>query len=193
MLDKMIENQIYLAPIQGITDFIFRDLFCRHFHGIDKVFAPFVRFQNDLEIKKSQIIDLLPANNNGKCFVPQVLSNNADEIIYFANYISDLGYSELNWNLGCPFPMLVKRQLGSGLLPFADRIEQILSKVFQMVTIQFSIKMRLGFSDKAESIQVLNVLNKFSLSEIIIHPRLGTQIYKGVVDLEAFTNCLLAS
>jgi tRNA-dihydrouridine synthase B len=189
----MSEIKIYLAPIQGITDYTFRNLFCKHFAGIDKVFAPFVRFQNEFEIKKSQVIDLFPKNNIPETTVPQILSNNATEILYFADYIKDLGYAELDWNLGCPFPMLTKRQLGSGILPFPERIDSILHEVYQKISIKLSIKMRLGYAQHAETFPVLEILNKYPLSEIIIHPRLGKQMYKGSVDLESFSECLKIS
>jgi tRNA-dihydrouridine synthase B len=189
----MAQTEFYLAPIQGITDNTFRNLFCTHFLGVDKVFAPFVRLQNGLEIKKSQMNDLLPKNNRCKAFVPQILSNNANEILYFAEYIQSLGYSELNWNLGCPFPMVTKRQMGSGLLPFTEKVDNILELVFRKIAIRLSIKMRLGYSTNEEAMPLLKIMNKFPISEIIIHPRLGKQMYKGSVDLDSFSECLKVS
>ena len=181
--------KIYLAPIQGITDFTFRNLFNKHFKGIFKFYTPFVRFGGKLEVKKSQQTDLLSEKNLVERLVPQILTNSADEILYFVGYVQKLGYSEVNWNLGCPFPMVTKRQLGSGLLPFPDKIDTILNGIFENNSLNFSVKMRLGYSRVEESIRILNVLNKYPVSEIIIHPRVGTQMYKGSVNPDAFLEC----
>lgn len=186
----MSDLKLYLAPIQGITDHIFRSTFNNFFPGTHKAFTPFVRFQKSLEIKKSQIADIQPENNSIKYIVPQVLSNKASEIIYFASLVKQLGYSEINWNLGCPFPMVVNRNMGSGLLKNAGLIDEILETVFQNIKIDLSIKMRTGYLKGEEIFPVLEVLNKYPVSEIIIHPRVGKQMYSGYVDLDLFEECL---
>jgi tRNA-dihydrouridine synthase len=179
-----------LAPIQGITDFTFRNLIAKHFQGIDKVYTPFIRFQSGLEIKKQQLYDILPENNSTVKTIPQVLSNNPDEILFFASHIHRLNYPEFNWNLGCPYPMVAKRQMGSGLLPFPERINRIFETIYEKLPVKISVKMRLGYFDKHEVFEVLDVFEKFQLSEIIIHARIGKQMYKGEVDLDTFENCM---
>jgi tRNA-dihydrouridine synthase len=186
----MQHTQIYLAPIQGITDYIFRNQILKHFVGLDIVFAPFVRFQHGLEFKKSQLTDIQPINNQTEFFIPQILSKSAEEILYFAQYINNLGYKELNWNLGCPFPMVTNKQLGSGMLPYPEIIDQTLQNVFSKIETKLSVKMRLGLINSSESIDVIKILNNYPLSELIIHPRVGKQMYKGKVDLESFSKCL---
>ncbi len=186
----MNANAFSLAPLQGITDYHFRNLFNQHFKGLEAVYTPFIRLQNDKTIKKSQIADILPVNNNTLKVVPQILTNTVDEFIYMAKYISDLGYTEMNWNLGCPFPMVVKRQMGSGLLPFHDRIEEILNKVMPLIACNLSIKMRAGYQNDTDILNVIPVLNQFPITEIIIHPRVGTQMYKGEANPDIVENCL---
>jgi tRNA-dihydrouridine synthase len=183
--------KLYLAPIQGITDYTFRNTFVECFHGLNKAFSPFVRFQQGFEIKKSQLNDIIAENNNQEIIVPQVLSNKSTEILHFASLVKDLGYSEINWNLGCPFPMVVNRKMGAGILPDAELIDKILEEVFQDIKIKLSIKMRIGFINTEEVFPVLEVLDKYPVSEIIIHPRLGKQMYKGTVNLDIFEKCLI--
>jgi tRNA-dihydrouridine synthase B len=189
----MSDLKLYLAPLQGITDHVFRNIFNKFFPGLHKTFTPFVRFKNDLEIKKSQISDILPENNALQLVTPQILSNKASEIIFFASYVKDLGYSEINWNLGCPFPMVANRKLGSGLLQYNSLIDEILKEVFPKIQIDLSVKMRLGYSNNQEIYPIIEVLNKYPVSEIIIHPRIGKQMYKGEIDLESFAKCIIST
>ena len=156
----MHQTQLYLAPIQGITDYIFRNQVLKHFVGLNKVFAPFVRFQHGFEFKKSQLTDIHPINNQTEFFIPQILSKSSEEILYFAQYINDLGYKELNWNLGCPFPMVTNKQLGSGMLPYPEIIDQTLQDVFSKIEVKLSVKMRLGLISSSESIDFIKILNR---------------------------------
>ncbi|OQY05690.1 MAG: hypothetical protein B6I20_00695 [Bacteroidetes bacterium 4572_117] len=189
MVSPDTSRKISLAPLQGITDYHFRNAFNTHFIRIDKAYTPFLRLDKG-DIKKSQIKDVLPENNKGLHLIPQILTNSVDEFIYFSKYLSDLNYKEINWNLGCPFPMITKRQMGSGLLPFPEKIEHILEKVLDIIPTKVSIKMRLGYENDGDILKILPILDKFPLSEIIIHARVGKQMYKGKPNIEAFEKCV---
>ncbi len=173
--------KLSLAPLQGITDFYFRNALAKYFGGIDVAYTPYLRFQKG-EIKKSSLADILPENNKIR-LVPQILSNKPDEILYFDNLFHSLGYTEMNWNLGCPYPMVAKHQLGSGLLAFPALIDDILQQVIPKMKLNFSVKMRSGYETPEEFEKVLEVLNKYPLTEIIFHPRYGKQLYKGKADV----------
>lgn len=178
------------SPLQGFTDFKFRNTFNKHFGGIDTFYAPYIRLNDNLEMKSSKFRDVLPENNSVSDLVPQVLTNDADEFLIVAKDVQQLGYSELNWNLGCPSPTVVKRELGSGLLPNVDKIDSILNKVFSESDISVSIKMRLGFDNSEDIFKILPVLEKYPIKNIAIHTRIGKQMYKGNVDLESFKACI---
>ena len=107
-----------------------------------------------------------------------------------AKAVQALGYNELNWNLGCPYPMVAKKGMGSGLLRMPDRIDEILYRVSAESDIRVSVKMRLGYESPQEIFQVIPVLEKYKLASIAIHPRIGKQLYKGEVDLKTFEACL---
>ena len=184
----MNKTCFYLAPIQGITDFTFRNVFDRHFDGISKYYTPFIRYSNN-EIRRSQLVDINLKNNDPDKVIPQILSNKGDEILQFARIVKDFGYKEFNWNLGCPYPMVVNRKQGSGMLPFPDMIEKTLEQIFEYLPLKLSVKLRLGYENNTEIYPVLEILNKYGISEIIIHPRIGKQEYKGTADIEMFENC----
>lgn len=179
--------QLSLAPLQGFTDLVFRRAFAKHIGGIDQFYTPFLVLQNGDSLKSSHRREVDP--NVEENLIPQFIGNSLKEFIFFRDYLIELGYKKMNWNLGCPFPMLAKKKKGSGLLPYPEMIEEILSEGLDD-RIELSIKMRIGYESSEEFEAVLNVLNKFNLSEIIVHPRLGKQMYKGDVNLEAFGKVL---
>lgn len=181
---------IYSSPLQGFTDFRFRNAFQQFFGGIDQYIAPYIRVNGKLEIKPASERDILPANNNSLDLVPQIITKDADEFLFVARYVQKLGYKELNWNLGCPHPMIAKRGMGSGLLSMPGKIAEILSRVSAETDLQISVKMRLGYESSQEIFHVLPVLERYRLANITIHPRIGKQLYKGEVDLKAFQECL---
>jgi len=181
---------IYSSPLQGFTDFRFRNAFQSYFGGIDTYIAPYIRVYGTTEIKPGNARDILPANNSSLDLIPQIITKDADEFLFVAKYVLKLGYTELNWNLGCPYPMIAKRGMGSGLLKLPGKIDEILNRVCAESDIQISVKMRLGYESPQEIFNVLPVLEKYRLSNITIHPRIGKQLYRGEVDLKTFEDCL---
>jgi len=184
---------LYLAPIKGVTDALFRNTFHRHFAGIDAAIAPFINPQRNALFDDRMLSDVLPENNTSKPVVPQLLQTSPADFLVLATRLTDLGFTHINWNLGCPVAMVAKKKRGSGLLPFPDEIIDILDKVISKLTIQLSIKTRLGFAEKSEILHLLPRLNDFPLKEIIIHTRLGHQLYRGKTDPQSFNKCLKVS
>jgi len=152
--------------------------------------APYIRVNGKMEIKAANERDILPANNRSLDLIPQIITKDAGEFLFVAAFVQKLGYNELNWNLGCPYPMVAKRGMGSGLLAKSDEIDKILNKICAETDIKVSVKMRLGYESPLEIFQVLPVLEKYPLTNIAIHPRIGKQLYKGNTDLLTFEKCI---
>ncbi len=186
----MTETYLYLAPLRGITDVLFRTVFASHFGGFDLAVAPFINPQRNGSTKKSLLADVRPEDNLRLPIIPQLLNNDAAEFLELARRLQDQGHTRLNWNLGCPAPMVANKRRGSGLLAYPEQIVSLLELVLPKLSATLSIKMRLGFRDPAESLALLPLLEAFPLEEIIIHPRLGKQLYRGITDLEGFAACL---
>lgn len=178
--------QIYLAPLQGLTDWIFRESFTEHIGTFDKTFTPFVRVQGGEFYRPSQCNDMLPAHNIFQKPVPQFLGNTADSFKRFENLCLEHHYTEANINMGCPFPMITGKHMGAGLLAHPTEVSQLLEGIFANTKLKISIKCRLGQESVTEFKQLVPVFNNFPLEEIIIHPRVGKQQYKGEADTEAF-------
>jgi len=182
--------KLYLAPLRGITDYIYRNTFARHFDGFDAAVTPFIPTLKAIRAKPSHLKDVLPENNTAMPIVPQIIGNNHENFIPLAGQLSDLGYETVNWNLGCPFPMVAKKQRGSGLLPYPDKIENFLEKTVPAIPNRLSIKIRLGRKTSAELDRLIPIFNRYPLQEIIVHPRTGIQMYDGKPDLDAFERCI---
>ncbi|WP_417620042.1 tRNA dihydrouridine synthase [Oceanihabitans sediminis] len=178
------------SPLQGFTDFRFRNAFHHYFGGIDTFYAPYIRLNGKLKIKQSYQNDLQLENNSTTNLIPQVMTNDADEFLFVVKYVQSLGYKELNWNLGCPYPMVTKSGMGSGLICNPTKIDEILKRAHNETDITVSMKMRMGYEHAEEILDTFPILDNYPLKSIAIHARIGKQLYKGPVDLEAFSRCL---
>ena len=180
---------LYMAPLKGITDSLFRQVFNRHFPGLDRAVAPFVNPQKSPRYPDKLIADLRPEKNGGIDLVPQVLNSDVEGFVALGNRFHELGYREINWNLGCPVKMVAGKKRGSGLLPYPDQIIDLLDQALPRLKPALSIKMRLGYHSHEEALALLPRLDRFPLTEIIVHARLGIQLYRGPVHLDRFELC----
>ncbi|CAG37640.1 tRNA-dihydrouridine synthase family protein [Desulfotalea psychrophila] len=187
------EIRLSLAPIRGLTTASFRSLFCKHFAGFNSSIAPFINPQKRASFDNKMLKDVLPEANMVVPVIPQLLHNNAEDFIALAGRLAELGYKEINWNLGCPAPMVAKKKRGSGMLAHPDLIVEFLEEVLPQIPVKLSIKTRLGYSNTAQTKELLPRLDQFPLTEIIIHARLGKQMYKGTTDPDTFAECLQLS
>jgi len=180
--------QIYLAPLQGLTDWIFRESYTQHIGAFDKTFTPFVRMQNGEFYRPSQCNDLLPEHNQMQQPVPQFLGKDVASFLRFEELCLEHGYNEANINMGCPYPMVTGKGMGAGLLANPNTIKQLLEGVFASTKLKISVKCRLGLEKPTDFESLIPIFNAFPLEEMIIHPRIGKQQYKGEADMEAFAN-----
>lgn len=188
----MTESNVTLlsSPLQGFTDFRFRNAFHQYFGGIDTFYSPYIRLNGKLIIKGAYERDILPEHNDSLTVIPQVMTNDVEEFLFVVKFIQQFGYKELNWNLGCPYPMVTKQGMGSGLVKNTEQINHILERVHNETDVIVSMKMRLGYDDSEEILETLSMLENYPIKNIAIHARIGKQLYKGGVDLEGFQRCL---
>ncbi|MCR5645349.1 MAG: tRNA-dihydrouridine synthase family protein [Bacteroidales bacterium] len=182
--------KLSLGPFQGITDAPFRNVFKKHFGGIDKFYTPFFTGIQKDHAKNMQVEEIDPTCNDVETLTPQILSTDAEEILRFATQCKALGYKEINLNMGCPFPRVANKKRGSGLLPYPEKIDAMLDRVFEQIEVGFSVKCRLGYISPDEIYPVIEVFNQYPLSELIIHPRIGKQLYKGEADVKRFAELM---
>lgn len=177
--------EIHFAPLQGYTDCCYRNLHNRIFGGVDAYYTPFVRMEHG-ELRKKDIRDLLPENDNTGKLIPQVIVRDVQELDFLVSAIREMGYNRIDVNMGCPFPMQTKKGRGAGLLPFPEDVEKLSYYINDNPEVDFSIKMRLGCTDTRECLRLLPVLNGTRLKHIAVHPRIAVQQYKGDLDMNTF-------
>ncbi|MDP4184287.1 MAG: tRNA-dihydrouridine synthase family protein [Bacteroidota bacterium] len=177
--------QIYLAPMQGFTDFVYRNALHRHFNSIDKYFTPYLVLENDGSVRNSKLKEIFPENND-QVVIPQILPANEEELVRLTDLIAGYGYHEININMACPYPMVTRRGRGAGLLPSPEKIEMLLKTAFSKFDLQFSVKLRAGLESFQEIEAIIPILNQYPLTEVILHPRIASQLYKGAADKALF-------
>lgn len=177
--------KIWLAPLHGITNYMFRNSLYRHFGGIDYCVTPFLPVQETAKLNIKNWKDIWPKNNTTLSTVPQLMGNKPSHFVDTMRAVHDeYGYQAFNWNIGCPVAQVVRRRRGCGIMPDPDTVEEVVRTVTSQTPYRFSVKMRLGLKDPAEGLRILERLDDYPLDFIVIHPRLGEQMYDGVPDLE---------
>ena len=183
--------QIYFAPLEGITGYVFRNAYEKYYGGIDKYFTPFISPHTKKLMDSREKRDILPENNKGLNIVPQVLTNCAEDLIDLANQLhDDYGYDEINLNLGCPSKTVTTKGKGSGFLEYPERMEELFERYFKACNVRLSIKTRIGYYEAEEAKRLFNIYERFPFEEIIIHPRLGSQLYRETPNHEVFEEYL---
>lgn len=178
--------KLYLAPLEGITNYVYRKALFTCFDGFDKYFIPFIRAKQNLNLSGREKKDLLPENNEGMYAVPQILTRKAEDFIRTVELLSEYGYKEVNLNLGCPSKTVVTKGCGAGFLANPEELERFLDEIFEKCDIKISVKTRLGMEDASEFRELMKIYNKFPMEELIIHPRVQKDFYKNTPNLEAF-------
>ena len=183
----------YLAPMEGITGYIYRNSYNKYFNNIDKFFTPFITPNTSKSFKTKELRDLLPENNEGLNVVPQILTNDSEGFISTAKKLKDLGYNEINLNLGCPSGTVVSKYRGSGFLAKREELDKFLDEIFNIDDMKISIKTRIGKDKPEEFYELINIYNKYPLEELIIHPRTREDFYGNKPNLEVFKDALSLS
>ena len=176
---------IHFAPLQGYTDDVYRRIHHELMGGIQTYYTPFLRMEGG-GVRSKDMRDIRPEFNEGVPVVPQIIVKSMKEFDFLTGIVEEKGYTRVDINMGCPFPLQAKHGRGSGLLAHVDIIEEMAKAIAAKSQLKFSVKMRLGWENANEWRPVLDILNSIPLEQITLHPRIGTQQYKGSVSMEAF-------
>ncbi len=182
--------KIAMAPLEGITTYVFRNAFDKYYGGVDRYFTPFLTASH---LKGRELREVHPDNNKGLDVVPQILANDSEQFLEIARQLAELGYKEVNLNLGCPSGTVVSKKRGAGLLGDIKMLDEFLNGIYggaDKIGVQISIKTRIGMEFLSEWEDILSVYIKYPIKELIIHPRLRNEFYKGEVHMDAFRKAL---
>ena len=177
---------LYFAPLEGITGYIYRNTHAELFGGCDAYYAPFITPVENERLNKKCLRDILPENNRCPKLIVQLLSNNPKTYFKFEDEILPMGYNEININLGCPSGTVVKKGRGSGFLREREAMADFFKEIFESNKAESSVKTRIGFYDKSEYEPLMDIYNAHSLKSLIVHPRTREDYYKGSVHMDVF-------
>lgn len=181
--------KIYLAPMEGITGYIFRSNLCKYFGGIDKYFTPFISPCAKGVLGKKVLKDILPENNKGQNLVPQILTNSAEGFITMCKSLEGYGYTEFNLNLGCPSGTVASKGRGAGFLAYPDDLDRFLDVIFKS-GFRISVKTRIGIKEPLEFYKLMEIYNRYPIHELIIHPRTRKDMYNNKPNTEIYAYAL---
>lgn len=180
----------YFAPMEGLTDYIFRGIHHRFFPGVDRYYTPFLSPTSDGRFDRKAFKDVLPENNTGVPVIPQLLTKRSEDFLWAAQLLAEHGYREVNLNLGCPSGTVVAKGKGSGMLADLPALETFLSEIFEKSPIDISIKTRLGLKSETEFPALLELFCRFPIKELTIHTRVREDFYRKPAHMEAFALAL---
>ena len=178
--------QIYFAPLEGITGYVFRNAYAKYYGGVDKYFTPFITPHTKKLMNSREKRDILPENNIGVRIVPQVLTNKTEELIDICERLKEYGYHEVNLNLGCPSRTVTAKGKGSGFLEEPQKLEEFFDRFFKVSDTRLSIKTRIGVSEVEEAARLFRIFERFPFEEVIIHARLQQEFYQGTPHYDVF-------
>ena len=185
--------QYYFAPLEGLTDSFFRKIHHKYFPGVDRYYTPFFSPTVHRALTAREARELPLADSLDVTVIPQLLTKVSEDFIWMAGVCKDRGYEEVNLNLGCPSGTVTAKGKGSGMLRDLGLLDQFLDKIFSGAVLPISIKTRIGFESSDEFPAIMEVLNRYPICELTVHPRVRTAFYKGHVDMDAFRYALEAS
>ena len=177
------------APMEGITGYIYRNAHHQVFGGITTYYTPFITPTQTRRLSAKELNDILPEHNQGMRIIPQILTNKAEDFLWAAENMRQLGYEEINLNLGCPSGTVVSKNRGAGFLIMTEELNAFLDKVcdgMEKLNLKFSVKTRIGKVDPAEWEELLEIYNRYPLERLIVHPRIRTDYYKNHPNLDEF-------
>lgn len=180
------------APLQGVTDNVWRMAQHEVFGGADAYYAPFMRVEHG-DIRRKDLRDVEPERNAGITLIPQILACSPDHSLMMVTALKEMGYNRIDINLGCPFPPIAMHRKGSGMLAYPELIEELFKALGNVEGVKFSVKMRIGWDRNDQWRDILPMMDLISPCHITVHPRTGKQQYKGELDIEQFEAILAAS
>ncbi len=183
----------YFAPMEGLTDSIFRRLHHAYFPGVTRYYMPFLSPTIHRTLTHKEDRELPVADSVGFSAVPQILTKVPEDFLWAAQVCRDRGYDEVNLNVGCPSGTVVSKGKGSGMLRDLDALDRFLDQVFSASPLPITVKTRLGLERVEEFAPILDIYNRYPIRELTIHPRVRKAFYDGPVHMASFEYALAES
>lgn len=173
---------LYLAPMEGVTDAIFRKM-CKQ-HGADFLISEFI--SSDALIRDvEQSIQKMDFEENERPFGVQIFGYNEDTLSMAAKKAEEYKPDFIDINWGCPVKKVVSKGAGSAILKDIPKMIRLTKAVVEAVSLPVTVKTRLGWDETDKPIiEVAEMLQDVGIQAITIHGRTRAQQYGGVADWE---------
>ena len=183
----------YAAPLEGMTNHLWRRIHADIFGGADRYFTPFVSPNATCKFQTKELNELI--HNESLPVIPQILTNSAEHFLWAAREMAQMGYEEINFNLGCPSGTVVAKRKGSGLLSYPEDLQRMLEEIFEGLPagMKLSVKTRIGKEREEEWVRILEIYRHFPFSELIVHPRVQKEFYRGHARRELMADTIAAA
>ncbi len=191
-MNDNIQIPVLAAPLQGVTDNVWRMAQHDVFGGVEAYYAPFMRVEHG-EVRRKDLRDVDPERNTGITLIPQILACQPDHALMMVEALKHMGYTRIDINLGCPFPPIALHRKGAGMLAHPELVETMFKALATVGDVEYSVKMRIGWDQNNQWRDILPLMDTIKPVSIAIHPRTGKQQYKGELDIEQFEALLAAS
>ena len=191
-MNDNIQIPVLAAPLQGVTDNVWRIAQHDVFGGVDAYYAPFMRVEHG-EVRRKDLRDVEPDRNAGITLIPQILACQPDHALMMVDALKQMGYRRIDINMGCPFPPIALHRKGSGMLAYPELAEEMFKALATVEGVEYSVKMRIGWDKNDQWRNILPLLDIIRPANIAVHPRTGKQQYKGELDIQQFEALLAAS
>ena len=186
--------ELYFAPLEGITGYLYRNVYHEFYTGVDKFFTPFLSPAQNRTFSPKETREILPENNKGMNVVPQILTDRADYFIRAALELKErYGYTEVNLNLGCPSGTVVAKGKGAGFLARKEELDRFFAEIFDELDMKVSVKTRIGMEAPEEFYDLIDIFNRYPVYELVIHPRVRSDYYKNSPNWKIFADAVLLS
>jgi len=185
-------EKIHCAPMEGVTRAVFRQAHHTLFGGCDSYVTPFLAPSADGVFSEKELREVAPSACAGVPTVPQLLTARPEHFLWAAEKMGELGYRQVDLNLGCPSGTVVAKHKGSGMLADPEALDRFFEEIFRGMPdgMTLSVKTRIGLEDKDNWPALLAVFDRYPIALLTVHPRLRRQFYKGRPDGEAFAAAL---
>ncbi|HEV3273151.1 MAG TPA: tRNA-dihydrouridine synthase family protein [Candidatus Methylacidiphilales bacterium] len=185
MRDLLPKNRplLILAPMQDITDLPFWRVMSSY-GGPDVYYTEYFRVHRDSRPEK-YILRSIEENPDGKPVIAQMIGQDIDALRRTALDLQRRKIAGIDINLGCPAPIVCKKEAGGGLLRHPEKIDAILGEVRAAVHLRFTVKTRIGFDSPDEFPALLDLFRRHPIDALTVHGRTVREMYKPVVHYDA--------
>lgn len=168
-------SALYLAPMQDVTDLPFMQVI-HPYGGADVYVTEYFRVHNDSR-PSAWILRSIDENPTGRPIFAQMIGQDIPALVKTAKWLMDHPVAGIDLNLGCPAPVVCRKEAGGGLLRNLPKVDAILGALRDAIPGRFTVKTRVGYHSEEEFPKLLEIFRKHAIDMLAIHGRTVEERY----------------